>query len=282
MTTPAPHEVEWPDQWRRRGRPVWLVLAGALAMSAAGAAAGGFLTAATRSGATAMWGAFLALASPVLAFAALLAYLRWRRARSSSQVAVVSLAGPNDPAIAFPYARWLYPAYLTAATGGLVVGAVSLVGSVVWTPEAPEGPVLALAALGLTGYSGWFLVAARRYRVTPGRVVLQPDMVHHKSWTFSLTVKWEHITAVDAVAAGGGRIVLRVLSGRMGTRLPSTRVWHQREYTLRPDVVIPIRWLGVDPAVLLAALRFYHANPRARQEFAGNPAVDRIQSHWLT
>lgn len=41
------------------------------------------------------------------------------------------------------------------------------------------------------------------------------------------------------------------------------------------------RWLGVDPALLYWALRYYHEHPEARAELADERGVQRIRTGAL-
>jgi hypothetical protein len=48
------------------------------------------------------------------------------------------------------------------------------------------------------------------------------------------------------------------------------------------DLTFPVRALAVDPALVLATLRFYLQHPEARAELADRRSADRVRSRRLT
>jgi hypothetical protein len=180
------------------------------------------------------------------------------------------IAGIDDgsPGLTFGYSGRLYYWYAGFLTL-LTIAQLALITS---------APPLAAGAL-LTGTT--LLVLLRR---APGRLALTPDGVyHHGIWTQQF-LPWE---AVHAIAAGEHAHIPVI--GIPAGPSPETRTRHTLSRLPKPralsralaQMTIQVPWLAADPALVLQALRWYHANPTHRFELSYQIAVDRTrQRAW--
>ncbi|GLW28401.1 hypothetical protein [Actinoplanes regularis] len=171
------------------------------------------------------------------------------------------IAGIDDgsPGLTFAYSRRLYYWYGSFLTL-LTLAQIALVFS---TPPLAVGAILTGGAL--------FLLL----RHAPGRLALTPDGIYHHGIWAQQFIPWE---AIREIAAGEqARIPIIAVPAEFA---PQTRI--RRSLFRAPEcVIIQVPWLASDPALVLQAMRWYHANPTHRFELSYQIAVDRTrQRAW--
>jgi hypothetical protein len=193
---------------------------------------------------------------------------RQRSSRPSSSTATPD--GTKD--VAFPYSAWPYywltaVLVMTELVALAVVVAAALSATVV-------GVVLAVVIGALAMGVGWFLVTM--LRLAPGKLVLSPSGVCHRSLTSTHFIPWHAIVAVSAEWIGTPVIAVKAF--------PSTDTRVRRylgrfgsgEVQFLPMMVIRTAWLASDPTTVYSALCFYHAHPQLRDRLATPDALDQI------
>src|SRR5699024_1522664 len=88
---------------------------------------------------------------------------------------------------------------------------------------------------------------------------------------------WEAIIDISPEYRDGPYINVLGSTNAPWERQQVHKIWKQDRLPPAPAVIIPGKFLDVDPAVTYAVLRLYHANPSSRQELASSAAVDRIR-----
>ncbi|WP_436519926.1 hypothetical protein [Actinoplanes sp. HUAS TT8] len=137
---------------------------------------------------------------------------------------------------------------------------------------------VALAVSGLPLTIGAVPTAAALFillRHAPGRLALTPDGVyHHGVWTQQF-IPWQAIREISA-----GEHAHIPIIGVPAVASPDTRT--RRTLFRAPEqMIVQVPWLAVDPALVLQAMRWYHANPNHRFELSYQIAVDRArQRAW--
>ncbi|AEV83852.1 hypothetical protein ACWT_2589 [Actinoplanes sp. SE50] len=171
----------------------------------------------------------------------------WVRPYNTGDRMRIAAAGDGSPGLTFRYSGRLYYWYggflglLTIAQLGLAV--------TVW-------PFAAGALL-----SGAALVMLSRH--APGRLTLTPDGVHHHGIRHQRFLPWESISDI----LPGEQAHIPIIAA------PTTGG--------QPHLTIQVPWLDTDPALVLQALRWYHANPVHRFELSYHIACDRTrQRAW--
>jgi hypothetical protein len=171
------------------------------------------------------------------------------------------IAGIDDgsPGLTFAYSGRLYYWYASFLTL-LTLAQVAV---------AFDAPPVAAGAL-LTGAALFVLL-----RHAPGRLALTPDGIyHHGVWTQQF-VPWQ---AVREITAGEHAHIPIIAVPAVPA--PETRT--RRSVFRAPEhMTIQVPWLAADPALVLQAMRWYHANPTHRFELSYHIAVDRTrQRAW--
>ncbi|BCY07895.1 hypothetical protein [Actinoplanes sp. L3-i22] len=171
------------------------------------------------------------------------------------------IAGIDDgsPGLTFAYSGRLYYWYAGFLTL-LTLAQIAL---------ALDTPVLAAGAV-LTG--GALLVVLRH---APGRLAITPDGVYHHGVWAQQFIPWEAVA--DIVAGEHAHIPIIAVPA-----VPSPETRTRRSLFRAPEqMTIQVPWLATDPALILQAMRWYHANPSHRFELSYHIAVDRTrQRAW--
>jgi hypothetical protein len=149
-------------------------------------------------------------------------------------------------------------------------------------PPDPESFLAGGAALSLlfawVAWLVWVVVEIACRRVARGRLVLRPDGIYHRSFTFEHFAPWHAVVDVSARQFRDPVIVVRAFPTE-DTRIRRTSwLGNQQEFKLLPFLAVRGRSLAVDPAVAYHALRYYHAHPEARAELGTFAGEQRIRS----
>jgi hypothetical protein len=174
--------------------------------------------------------------------------------------------------VTFPYSAWPYY-WLTAVL--VMTELVALAVTVATALSATVvGVMLAVVIGALATGVGWFLVTM--LRLAPGKLLLSPAGVDHRSLTSTHFIPWRAIVAVSAEWIGTPIIAVGAFPSE------ETRVrrylgrFGSGEMQFLPVMVIRTAWLATDPITVCSALSFYHAHPELRDELATPEALDRI------
>ena len=188
---PNPTHTPVPDGWPRPKRSGRLVFAvGYLSLFALG-----MLTGSVWAIRTDQTGAAVLLLLGAIGFGHLAGLaagqLRLPRGRGH---ATVGTTDNGETGLAYAYAG--APYYWLLTTLALVTLALIGVAGLGILAAEPTGWVIAALAAAGAGFLLWFLVMV--VRRTPGRVVLTPTCVYHRSLTFEHFVPWWAVTEVSA------------------------------------------------------------------------------------
>jgi hypothetical protein len=259
-----------PAGWTRPRFPLWLECSvgflPVMALAAVAEAAWAFWTGQPADGVLLAAGAIL-----LWHVVGLGARLWWPR-RRSSRTSGLNATPDGTPGVTFSYSAWAYywvTAVLVMTVPGVLVLAVALALS-----ASVVGIVTAVAIGVLAMLVGWMLVTM--LRLAPGRLILSPMGVYHRSLTSTHFIPWQAIVAVSAGWTGTAIIAVKASPSQ------DTRVrrylgrFGSGETRFLPIMVIRTAWLATDPAIVYHALSFYLARPELRAELATPDALDRI------
>ncbi|GAB1690918.1 hypothetical protein [Krasilnikovia sp. M28-CT-15] len=160
----------------------------------------------------------------------------------------------------FPYSRWAYY-WLSSVLAGVVLIAAAL--AVEFGAAGSWVMVVILAAIAL--FLAWFLLAM--LRSAPGRVVVTPTGIYHRTLAFEHFVPWEAVIEVSAQEGQIPRIIVEAMPST-GTR--------ERTYLGRlgagveglPFLVVRAHWLGANARPAYLALKHYFLHPDERTGLA--------------
>ncbi|MFI1990268.1 hypothetical protein [Actinoplanes sp. NPDC020271] len=186
------------------------------------------------------------------------------------------IAGIDDgtPGLTFGYSGRLYYWYagflslLAVAQLALVVSGSPLTAGASFTGVLLTGALI----IGVLFTGAALFVLLRR---APGRLALTPDGIYHHGVWAQQFLPWQAISTI----APGEHAHIPVI-GVPAVPSPDTRT--RRTLFRAPEqMTIQVPWLAADPALVLQALRWYHANPTHRFELSYQIAVDRTrQRAW--
>jgi hypothetical protein len=259
-----------PAGWTEQRLPMWLKFSLALmALMALGMAAQAAWLAWTGRPAA---GVPLAAGAIFLGHVVGLSTRVWWTRRRSSRPSTLTAAPDGTKGVTFTYSAWSYY-WVTAVLvmTELVALAVTVAAALSATVV---GVVVAVVVGVLVLVVGWFLVTM--LRLAPGKLVLSPAGVDHRSLTSTHFVPWHAIVAVSAEWIGTPIIAVKAFPSE------ETRVrrylgrFGSGEVQFLPIMVIRTAWLATDPTTVYSALSFYHAHPELRDKLATPDALDRI------
>jgi hypothetical protein len=205
------------------------------------------------------------------------------RRRVSFRSVALQAAGPGGRGTAIFYSRGMhyllagallmtFPLAATVAAGGLLEQEAGVDGVEVNLVDTVAFGSLALMSL-------WFSIGLLRGLAGERRprLVLSPDGIYHRSYTFEHFVPWEDVFAVTAEDFRGPVIAARAFESKSIWTRRSMWAFLQDEPRYVPDLKVRSRLLALDPVVAYHALRFYHAHPDARIELLTSGAEQRIR-----
>jgi hypothetical protein len=212
-----------------------------------------------------------------------------RRRRLPSKVISLQASGSADDGIAMFYSS-RFCRLLRALLLATVCVVATFAGAVIlgWAAPSPTSPpdadsfLVGGAVLSLlvtwAVWMVWVVVEIAGRRVARGRLVLSPDGIYHRSFTFEHFAPWHAVVDVSARHHGNPLILVRAFP--TDDTLVRRTAWlgKQSEFALLPFLVVRCRSLAVDPAVAYHALRYYHAHPEARGELRTVAGEQRIRS----
>ncbi|GIF07996.1 hypothetical protein [Actinoplanes siamensis] len=253
-TTPVPAD---PAPWRDHGpspRPAYAAVGSALLAVLALAAGVWSVALGDLRAALAC-----AVAALILGHLSGLLLTLWVRPHNTGDRMRISGIDDGSPGLTFAYSRRLYYWYASFLTL-LTLAQLALIAS---------APPLAAGA-ALTGAGLYVLL-----RHAPGRLALTPDGVYHRGMWTEQFVPWTSIRAI--VPGEQARIPVIGVPAVAGARVRTRRTLLRGPDTM----VVQVPWLAADPALVLQAMRWYHANPAHRFELSYHLAVERIrQRAW--
>ncbi|WP_412743690.1 hypothetical protein [Krasilnikovia sp. MM14-A1004] len=190
-----------------------------------------------------------------------------RQAAPATHEPSVGFNDQGERGLAFPYSRWAYYWLSSVLVAVLLVDAglaVQFGAAGAWVMVVP------LAAIAL--FLAWFLIAM--LRLAPGRVVLTPSGIYHRSLVFEHFVPWDAVVDVAAQEGHIPRIIVKALPS-IGTR--------ERKHMGRlsagieglPFLVVRTYWLGANALPANLALKHYllHSDERTRLKEIGGRAA---------
>lgn len=137
---------------------------------------------------------------------------------------------------------------------------------------------------------GGFLLARRGWG-RRWRLLLSPSAVVIAAGGARTVVPWEAIEQVRATEVTTYARGVRISEPLVGIDLsdPQAIQTGQLERLLLPlnrrlaaDITLPIRTLDIDPALLYAALRYYHQHPEVRDELETQDGLARVHHRQFT
>lgn len=276
--TPSSDIDLWPDSWRRHAEPryrVNLAVVGVVLVLAPIGIAGSLF--ARDNVIAARYALAVAVLGALIVWIGVESRLRLRRA-SARLMAVTHDA--ERPGLQIPYSRRIH-VLITA-----LMGAFALVFIMAAVDSAGSGGVYFWSALAVVCASFPVLLLRRKY--TLGYVLLTSDGVLHRGCAFRSFLPWAGIDMIHPLQTDGPDILITARDGTPWEHAQITRLWQADKpasipsddgHATKPAIHIPGKYLGVDPALVLATLVFYGQHPEARSELGSADGKRCSASH---
>jgi hypothetical protein len=263
-----PRPAGWTGQRLPAWLKVWLAFVALMALGMAAEAAWSFWTGQPAAG------VLLAAGAILLGHVVGLATRVWWPRRRSSRTGTLTATPDGTTGVTFGYSAWSYY-WLTAVLVMTELGALALTVALVLSATA-AGVVMAVVIGALAMVVGWFLVTM--LRLAPGKLILSPTGVYHRSLTSTHFIPWSAIVGVSAEWVGTPIIAVTAFPSADTRVRRSMGRFGSGEVQFLPLMVIRTAWLATDPTTVYHALSFYHARPDLRAELATPSALDRISN----
>jgi hypothetical protein len=265
-----------PEGWPRATRSgLVTVILVFLALLAVGLVAGAVLVA--LSGDVAV-SALLAAAALYLTHVVGLGVSLSRDPRRGGPPPAAGVTDRGEPGLAFRFAPgpyyWLTSVLVLTSLGLLATAVAAAAGG-------PVGWLVAIAATAGAAFLGWYAVIV--LRLAPGRLVLTPHGIYHRSLTFEHYTPWSAVYEVRAVPAEQPLIVVKAHTSDDARLRRSTdrRLAGDYEAQFLPFVAVRSLWLRSNSELAYRTFDHYLRHPEDRPELATTTAlkplgVDRV------
>ncbi|WP_241566098.1 hypothetical protein [Prescottella agglutinans] len=118
--------------------------------------------------------------------------------------------------------------------------------------------------------------------VRPGAVLLTPDGIRHRGWSFESYLPWESVAGAKPAYNGYRMILLIGFANAHWTRRYTTPIWRIDKLPPVPMIELDCRKFAMDDVLLLHFVSFYANNPAMRAELGTDAARVRFESRAFT
>ncbi|WP_233281890.1 hypothetical protein [Prescottella equi] len=137
----------------------------------------------------------------------------------------------------------------------------------------------ATVVFGVLGASfGSFLVLVALRRIRSGVVLLTPDGIRHRGWSFDSYLPWESVAGAKPAYNGHRMILLIGFANAHWTRRYTTPIWRIDKLPPVPMIVLDCRKFAMDDVLLLHFVSFYAHNPASRAKLGTDAARARFEA----
>ncbi|NKR43384.1 hypothetical protein GS503_21705 [Rhodococcus hoagii] len=213
----------------------------------------------------------LAYGGLVLLVAAFGVLTRWPRSGSTVHCAPAAVGTATE--IRQSRGVWAMLVAMTSCCAVLTAGPAVDIYLSAETSGVP-GATVVFGVLG--ALFGSFLVLVVLRRVRPGSVLLTPDGVRHRGWSFDSYLPWESVAGVKAAYSDHRMVLLIGFANAQWTRRYTTPIWRIDKLPPVPMIELDCRKFAMDDVLLLHFIRFYADNPAMRGELGAVAARDRL------
>ncbi|PRX44334.1 hypothetical protein B0I33_112212 [Prauserella shujinwangii] len=207
------------------------------------------------------------------------------RFRGHTSTDSIGSRGTDDgrAGLEIPYSASLYRGYgaLMTAIALLFATAAGHALTVPGTGYANSGYLFAALAAVFASFPA--LMATGRF--ARGRVLLTPEGIHQRGWTFESFLRWQDVVGIYPTYRDCPVVVVRATDNAAWRRRQITRLWRQDRLpgTRRgerevPMIVIPGKFLSADPVIVYHLLGYYLEHADARAELGTEAAVRRARA----
>ncbi|TWE23971.1 hypothetical protein FHX69_5275 [Prauserella muralis] len=203
------------------------------------------------------------------------------RRRTRTDPIVLHESGDGSRSLEVPYSSRLFLGY-AALTGAFAAVFTVAAFHAAASPDHTNGAIV-WAAVAVLFASLPALMLTGRFAL--GRIRLSPEGLYQRGWTFESFIPWSGINGVFPRHTDSPIVVVVGDENAPWQRRQITRLWRQdRLPKVRsgqrevPMIVIPGKFLSVDPVLLYHLLGYYLENPGARAELGTEAGLRRARA----
>ncbi|NKZ79439.1 hypothetical protein GTA28_21545 [Rhodococcus hoagii] len=142
------------------------------------------------------------------------------------------------------------------------------------------GASVIFGALGVLFVSFLVLVVLRLLRC--GAVLLTPDGIQHRGWSFESYLPWDSVAGVKAAYSDHRMVLLIGFANAKWIRRYTTPIWRIDKLPPVPMIELDCRKFAMDDVLLLRFMSFYAHNPAMRTELGTVAARARFEARDFT
>lgn len=271
---PSSDQDLWPDAWRRRPEKKFYLSLSLVAFVALAALAVAWVVSADEP----------VRAAYAAAFAGLLILVVWGgyetrfRLRRSGAAPIRSVRVGDKRALKIPYS-WRLHVVTTAAMTWIALGfAIATIHYVAAEPPDERQGAYLTGLLAIIFGSFPLLLLRGKYAL--GYVLVSPEGIYQRGWTFEAFLPWERTKGVSAQQTDGPDILVVGIDGPYWKPRQLTRLWRTDRLNPNPTPAlhIPGKFMAADPAIVLAILVHYGLHGEDRPELTTEEAIERVRS----
>jgi hypothetical protein len=143
--------------------------------------------------------------------------------------------------------------------------------------EGFPGASIIFGAIGL--FCGLYLVAVLTGRLQRGSLVLSPDGIRQRGWSFESYLPWASVAGATPVHHGFPETLVIAYSNTVWKRRYTTRFFRTDRLPLSPLIEVDTRQFAIDPVLLHHLVSYYANNPETRAELGTDAAISRARAH---
>lgn len=210
---------------------------------------------------------------------------RMRLRRSGAGTLATAYGDDNTSGVKIPYSIRVYVSYILTMGAIAAFFAIAAVHTFVGAEAGSRGVGFVWSAVALLFAS--FVVRVATGRFARGYLLVSPNGIHQRGWTFESFLPWSGIIGISAVQTDSPDILVLASDDTPWHRRQVTRLWRQDKLPtiasdngldVKPAIHIEGKFLSSDPALVMELLTYYAEHPEARAELGTEAALQRART----
>lgn len=212
-------------------------------------------------------------------------HIRFRRRKSEARPLTSHCDRNGRCSLVIPYSTQVFTGFALSMGIASITFAIAAIRLYQSGGSGSTGGAVFFGGVALFFSSLPALMVARKF--VKGWLLVSPDGVYQRGWTFTSYLPWHSITAVHPYYTDGPCILVLAEDATPWKRRQILRVWKADKLpdTSRDDgrgpqpmIVIRGQFLAADPALVLHLLAYYAKHPEARGELGTEAALRRARA----
>lgn len=179
-------------------------------------------------------------------------------------------------ALKIPYSCKVYASY-ALVMGFIAVGfAFGILDSVQATGDSATAGIVICSVLVILFASLPLAMLTGRFAL--GYILIMPDGVYQRGWTFTMYLPWETIVEVSPYYLQEPYLRVAAATNASWEGKQIHKLWKQDRLPANPEIIVSGKFLGADRVIVYAILHHYRTNPAMRSELSNAAVVSRLRA----